>query len=206
MAESPLTTLARILAGVALVQGRLAHQVLGQLLIAGTNDAAIAAAAVVVAGSTRTRNAAAQVALRTAAPAIAVHALLHGEEERINRLQELVREREKRITARSDKIEERNHTLAATVSALERHNTRLEGQKAILEGEKARLNDELIAERGARDTPAAPTPKNPAAAKKRVTSAKSVGSKKLAKPETPATPKKPGGPTPAKPPRKKPRR
>ena len=99
MAENPLGTLARLLAGVALVQGRLGHQVLGQLLIAGSNDAAVAAAAVVIAGTTRTRNAVAQVALRTAAPAIAVHALLQGEERRINRLGESLRERQKRVAA-----------------------------------------------------------------------------------------------------------
>ena len=52
MAERPLTTLARVLGGVVLMQGNLGHQVLGQLLVAGTNEAALAAAFVVYAGTT----------------------------------------------------------------------------------------------------------------------------------------------------------
>ncbi len=139
MAESPLATLARLLAGVVLVQGRLGHQVLGQLLIAGTNDAAIAGAAVVVAGTMHTRNAAAQVALRTAAPAIAVHALLHGEERRVNRLEQLVRDRENKITARDARLEAQNRDLAAKATTLERDNATLGGEKTKLRDERTAL-------------------------------------------------------------------
>ena len=103
------------------MQGRLGHQVLGQLLITGMNDAAIAVAAVAVAGTTRSRNAAVQIATRTAAPAIAVHALLQREENRISRLDALVRRRE------------------ATVSKREHERRDLQAKVMALEGEKARL-------------------------------------------------------------------
>ena len=142
MAENPLGTLARLLGGVALVQGRLGHQVLGQLLIAGSNDAAVAAAAVVIAGTTRTRNAAAQVALRTAAPAIAVHALLQGEERRLNRLDELLRERQKLVAAEQSRLEQRNRFLTGRVGKLERENVILADDKARVESERARLAED----------------------------------------------------------------
>ena len=156
MAENPLGTLARLLAGVALVHGRFGHQVLGQLLLAGTNDAAIAAAAVVVAGTTKTHHAAAQVALRTAAPAIAVHALLHGEEKRINRLDELVREREKQIDAGIARADREHRALIASLTG---QKATLEARLLELSGERDRLRGELDAIPPAPAPPAAPSPK-----------------------------------------------
>ena len=148
VAEGPLSKVARILAGVVLVQGRLGHQVLGQLLIAGTNDAAIAAAAVVVAGTTRTRNAAAQVALRTAAPAIAAHALLQGEEKRINRREQLLRDRETQLAARDARLVQQNLDLEIRAATLEIKATNLQNENAKesrrhseLQGEFGRLQD-----------------------------------------------------------------
>lgn len=153
MAENPLGTLARLLAGVALVQGRFGHQVLGQLLISGTNDAAVAAAAVVVAGTTKTHNAAAQVALRTAAPAIAVHALLQGEEKRINRLDALVRDREKQIDARIARADREHRAL---IDNLMGQKATLEARVRELSGERDRLHAQLDA------LPPAPAPPAPA--------------------------------------------
>ena len=169
MAENPLGTLARLLAGVALVQGRLGHQVLGQLLIAGSNDAAVAAAAVVIAGTTRTRNAVAQVALRTAAPAIAVHALLQGEERRINRLDESLRERQKRVATEQHRLEQEQ-------SRLEQQNRFLTGKVVTLEREKVGLADRLrtqtVASLAAPSPPAVP----PTGVKKRRASPKKPAS------------------------------
>ena len=171
MAENPLGTLARLLAGVALVQGRLGHQVLGQLLIAGSNDAAVAAAAVVIAGTTRTRNAVAQVALRTAAPAIAVHALLQGEERRINRLDESLRERQKRVATEQHRLEQEQ-------SRLEQQNRFLTGKVVTLERENVSLADRLRTQTVA--SPAAPSPPAapPTGAKKRRASPKKPAGEK----------------------------
>jgi hypothetical protein len=181
VAENPLGTLARLLAGVALVQGRLGHQVLGQLLIAGSNDAAVAAAAVVIAGTTRTRNAVAQVALRTAAPAIAVHALLQGEERRINRLDESLRERQKLVATEQHRLEQEQ-------SRLEQQNRFLTGRVGTLEREKVSLADRLRAQTVA--SPAAPSPPAapPTGAKKRRAAPKKPAGEKRA----PRTRKKPG--------------
>jgi len=162
MAENPLGTLARLLAGVALVQGRFGHQVLGQLLLGGTNDAAVAAAAVVIAGTTKTHHAAAQIALRTAAPAIAVHALLQGEEKRINRLDELVREREKQIDARIARADREHRALIASLTG---QKTTLEARVLELSGESERLRAQLDAIPPAPTPPATPVPKRRAARK-----------------------------------------
>ena len=56
LAEDPLGTLARLLAGVALMQGNLGHQVLGQLLVINSNEVAIAGASLVVAATTGQRS------------------------------------------------------------------------------------------------------------------------------------------------------
>jgi hypothetical protein len=166
MAENPLGTLARLLAGVALVQGRFGHQVLGQLLLTGTNDAAVAAAAVVIAGTTKTHHAAAQVALRTAAPAIAVHALLQGEEKRINRLDELVREREKQIDARIARADREHRAL---IGSLTGQKATLEARVLDLSGERDRLRTQLEAIPPAPVPPAASAPKPRAARRKPTT-------------------------------------
>jgi hypothetical protein len=83
LAENPLLTLTRVLGGVILTQGRLGHQVLGQMLIMGSHEVAVAGASVVVAASSRQKNAVGQVALRTAAPALAVRLLLNKQEKRL---------------------------------------------------------------------------------------------------------------------------
>jgi hypothetical protein len=99
LAESPVATIARLLGGVVLFQGRLGHEILGQLLILNTNEVAVAGAATVVAGTARQRNAVAQIALRTAAPALAARALLQRAEKRLEAREGLVEERERRLEA-----------------------------------------------------------------------------------------------------------
>jgi hypothetical protein len=123
MVETPVFKLARVLGGVALMQGRLGHQVLGELLIAGTNELALAAAAVVVAGSIQQRNTAAQVALRAAAPAIALSALFDRREQILLRHERSLQPREKALAAREFEL-----------AALEQKNRDLEREKASLEG------------------------------------------------------------------------
>lgn len=89
--------LVRLLGGVVLTQGRLPHQVLGQLLLLDTDEVAIAGAAVVFAGTTRQRNVLAQAAIRTALPALALRGLFHGEERRLERLRDAIQSKEREI-------------------------------------------------------------------------------------------------------------
>ncbi len=82
------------------MQGRLGHQILGQLLVFDTDEAAVAGATVVLAATTRQRNAIAQAAIRTAAPAIAVHGLLSRDLKRLENKEALLAERLRRIKER----------------------------------------------------------------------------------------------------------
>src|SRR5262245_61969787 len=105
--------MARILGGVVLMQGNLGHQVLGQLLVMNTNEVALAGAAVVLAGATRERNAVAQIALRTAAPALAARFIIAKQSERLDRQLELLTEKERRLSTRTKTLDARETDLNA---------------------------------------------------------------------------------------------
>lgn len=105
MAENPLATLGRVLGGVILMQGRLGHQVLGQLLVMNSNEIALAAASVVIAGTTNQRSAVGEMLLRTVAPAVAVRLLLNKQEERLERKQLILDERERVLRKRETRTE-----------------------------------------------------------------------------------------------------
>ena len=94
MAEDPLRQLSRLAAGIVLMQGRLGHQILGQLLVMDTSEIAMAGAALALAATSGPRNEVVQVALRTVAPAVAGHVVLKKQEDRIDRKQALLDERE----------------------------------------------------------------------------------------------------------------
>src|SRR5687768_111165 len=104
MAEHPLRRLARLVGGVTLMQGRLGHQVLGQMLIFDSSEVAVAGANVVVAAGSGQRNAAVQAALRTAAPALAVSAIVRRQEKRIERLSKQLADREKCLEERERQL------------------------------------------------------------------------------------------------------
>lgn len=118
MAESPLVTLARLLAGTVLMQGRLGHQVLGALLVMNSNEVAVAAASLVITGTSGQRSAVGQIALRTVAPALAVRTLLNTQEERIERRERRLAERERAWTERRMAIKKKNRELRAEVDRL----------------------------------------------------------------------------------------
>ena len=120
MAEDPLRQLSRLAAGIVLMQGRLGHQVLGQLLIMDTSEIAMAGAALAVAASSGPRNEVVQVALRTVAPALAGHIILKKQEERIDRKQEGLDEQEaefKRLRADNQRLRSENRELIAALAA-----------------------------------------------------------------------------------------
>jgi len=104
LADSPLFTLARVLGGVILMQGRLGHQVLGQLLVTDSNEVAIAGASLVVAATTGQRSAVGQMALRTLAPALAVRILLNQQEERLEQKALRLADRERALDKRKAEL------------------------------------------------------------------------------------------------------
>ncbi|MEJ2458452.1 MAG: hypothetical protein P8Y58_10025 [Novosphingobium sp.] len=86
MAENPLTKLARLVGGAAMLPGPLGYQVLGQLLISRSTGTELAGANVVLAGVSRQTNAAVQIAVRSMVPAVLVEVLSRKEQQRIKRL------------------------------------------------------------------------------------------------------------------------
>jgi hypothetical protein len=110
MADNPLGKLGRLLGGVLLTQGRLGHQILGQLLIVNADDVGVAGANVVMAATNGQRNAVAQMALRTAAPALAAHMIARRTEKRLARLSQTVADKQKALNQRATVM---NNELAA---------------------------------------------------------------------------------------------
>jgi hypothetical protein len=136
LADSPVVTIARLLGGVVLMQGRLGHQVLGQMLVANSSEVAVAGAAVVVTATARQRNVVAQMALRTAAPLLAARAILYKQERRIERIATLLEERQRQLAKRAQELEDRARQVgeqaAARIAALEREKRELQGELAAL--------------------------------------------------------------------------
>lgn len=79
---------------MVLMQGRLGHQVLGQLLVADAGDAVLAGAMMVITGTARQRNIVAQAAIRTAAPTLAAQWFLRSKALHIQRREAGLEERE----------------------------------------------------------------------------------------------------------------
>jgi chromosome segregation ATPase len=147
VADNPVFTLTRLLGGVVLMQGRLGHQVLGQMLVAGSSEVALAGASVVVAASQRQRNAVQQVAIRVAAPALAVRGILRKQEQRVERKAAIVDERERKLESRDAALSRREAALEARRNAVDATRAEeiaaLQGERADLQAELERLSDRL---------------------------------------------------------------
>lgn len=129
MAEHPLKKLARLLGGVALSQGRVPHQLLGQLLVSNSSSVELAGANVVVAAGMRQPNAVAQVAVRTAAPALAVNSIVQREERRLKRRLYQVECQEKKAGTALLQLRQERHDNDVCIKRL------LELQRSIAAGE-----------------------------------------------------------------------
>lgn len=131
--RGPLARLARLAGGVALLQGRLGHQIAGQLLISGVgaSDLELAGATAVLTATSGQRSVAAQVALRTVAPALAARSLIRRAERRIlhaNRLGDARRRALAEAAAAVEAEAELRRALDAEVArrtAVEAENERL---------------------------------------------------------------------------------
>lgn len=140
MAENPLITLARLAGGVVLMQGRLGHQLLGQMLVMNSHEVAVAGATVVVAATSGQRNAVGQAAVRTAAPALAAHVIIQQQQKRLEQQEALVREQARRLDERIRKFEA--DALAAGV-ATQKKVEEAAAERAALEKENYKLQAEL---------------------------------------------------------------
>lgn len=148
MAESPVLTVARLLGGVALLNGNLGHQVLGQLLIMDSNEVVLAGAAAAIAATSGQQNAAAQIAIRTAVPALAVRALLLKQEQRLERRETAVAEREREVGARTQAKKKCDETIQTQKKDIEQgitQVTELGRRLAVLEAAKAAATTTITA-------------------------------------------------------------
>jgi len=138
VAEDPLRRLARLLGGVVLTQGHLGHQVLGQLLMFDATEVEVAGANLAVAATDRQRNAFAQVAIRTAVPALAVRALLRSREKQLEA-------RERRLAERAQRLAEADQSLQLQREHLDASLTDAEAKLAVLDAENRKLREALAA-------------------------------------------------------------
>jgi uncharacterized protein (DUF3084 family) len=111
--ETPLSKLGRVLGGVVLMQGRLGHQVLGEMMVTNLNQSELAGATLVVAANSRRRNVFAQAAIGTAAPAVAVQALVDQQDKILTARETQVTAREKQVDAREKQVTARETQVTA---------------------------------------------------------------------------------------------
>jgi len=131
VAENPALTLARVLGGVVLLQGGLGHQVLGQLLIAGSDDLAIAGAYLAVSATTRQENALAQAAIRTVVPAIAVHSLIKQDLARLEAKEKRLIRESRHARSRFEDLREQHQDVLAERDDLRTHLSVLRAARAL---------------------------------------------------------------------------
>lgn len=141
MAENPLARLARLVGGVTMMQGGLGHQVLGQMLIAGTGELAVAGAAVMVAATDRVQNPGALFAIRTAAPAIAVQTIFARREEALRRRERELLQRERQLHVVNDERTRQRRELQQQHAVVKQAN-------ADLHTDFAALADSYVKEQG----------------------------------------------------------
>jgi len=122
MADGPAKKLARLAGGLAIMQGPIGHQVLGQLLISGSRSVEVAGASVVLALASRQPSIAAQVAVRSVVPAVLVEvfgrqerrrleAELHRLQEEVERLSERKREIKRDLERENKELARKNREL-----------------------------------------------------------------------------------------------
>ena len=165
MAESPVTKLARLVGGAAMLPGSLGHQALGQLLISGSNAVEVAGANVAMAAAYRQSNAALQVAVGSMVPAVVVDALSKKEQRRLEALNtQLSRQQQlqgdqglkrlaEQITQQQKDLETRSEELRSERERMKEVSQKLENQQAQqealarevqeLRGQNTRLELEL---------------------------------------------------------------
>ncbi len=110
MAEAPLAKLVRVLGGVALSYGSLGHQVLGQLITLNAREVELAAAATLIAATSRQPNALVYSAVRVLGPAVAVHLMTKRELGRLGVVWQRLEEKERRVSEREALLDSRGRS------------------------------------------------------------------------------------------------
>jgi hypothetical protein len=105
VADAPLAKLVRVLGGVALGYGALGHQVLGQLITLNSKEVELAAAATLIAATSRQPNAGIVAAVRVLGPAVAVHLITRREVRRLELVWQRLEEKEQRLASREAALE-----------------------------------------------------------------------------------------------------
>ena len=139
MAENPFHSLVRILGGVVLMQGKLGHQVLGQLLIADSREVTIAGASLVIAATSREKNAVGQAVIRTLAPAIAIHALTLREEERLKAARDDFARRVREFEKSQARIEVQRSEVTSLHAKVKKHRSDVDAQEGRVTNEELSL-------------------------------------------------------------------
>jgi hypothetical protein len=115
-----------------MMQVGLGHQVLGQMLIAGTGELAVAGAAVMVAATDRVKHPGAQFAIRTAAPAIAVQTIFARREEALLRRERDLLQRERQLHVVHDERTRQRRELQQEHAVMKQANADLHTDFAAL--------------------------------------------------------------------------
>lgn len=142
VAENPFHSLVRILGGVVLMQGKLGHQVLGQMLIAGSHEVTIAGASLVIAATAREKNAVGQAVIRTLAPAIAIHALTRRDEARIDAAREDFERRVREFEKSQSGLEVQRAQVTSLHARLKKHKADVDAQDGMVTAQHLSLRED----------------------------------------------------------------
>jgi hypothetical protein len=155
MAGTAFSRLASLLGGVVLNQGRLGHQLLGQILIAGATDLEIVGAQVAFAATTGQKNAVAQMALRSGVPALAIRGLIRKEQRRLLRLIQIEDQRKRQLADLEKALEEQRQQARRVEDELQRREqavkSGLDAALSSAQEQAAKTEAELAQVRSERD-------------------------------------------------------
>jgi hypothetical protein len=132
VAEAPLAKLVRILGGVALSYGSLGHQVLGQLITLNAKEVELAAAATLIAATSRQPNALVYSAVRVLGPAVAVHLMTKRELGKLSVVWQRLEEKEQRIAQREAEMASRSGSSRTLGAGPKRHRAGRRGRWSSL--------------------------------------------------------------------------
>lgn len=142
MSKGPLEKLAQLAGGVVLTRGGLGHQVLGQMLILDSTSIEVAVANTAILAVAARGSTILDAAVRTVAPALAVHFIARKEEERLAKLAEQAEPRSDDRDSCDDKLRRQMRSLRR-VEGVQRTGAADAVRTAALQRENRRLRREL---------------------------------------------------------------
>ena len=127
MADSPLLRLVRLLGGAMLMQGRVPHRVLGQLLMTNATSVEVVGANLIITAAASQPNEVAQVAIRTIVPMLAVNQMARREARRIARVERAAHEALERLDREREQLDQQLLALRLAQARLARARRRRRG-------------------------------------------------------------------------------